>query len=333
MINMVVGLLFFVILAGGGWLVMSRALGLTVKGEPRLRNVRYQVWHPSSPGVRILVRPGPLRRMGLVHSDFATSGEMRRYHRDHRNNLMAVGSPSRAFNSGDKVTKDGRIIEGPTIEEQNRKLEHEMGIGPFAGREDYCDLSKKRTDGKYPCGHEHHVDIDMELTQTGKPAPKPETTRIPFPAFEGDSGERPKVDPNTVRWADAKSLERAEELAHEGRIDSYCLGGHDHVEIRSLQGTVRRVCDRRQGHRGPPPGPRPSFAKLYEANLEKVRKNAMPPVIMGERIGDTSITYYNKAEEADRAMRLYQAGVVDRATATRIARGGSDHRPLPGRPL
>ena len=42
-----------------------------------------ECWHPDSPGTRLIVRPGLLRRLGLVRSEFATLGEVRGYYRDH----------------------------------------------------------------------------------------------------------------------------------------------------------------------------------------------------------------------------------------------------------
>lgn len=35
------------------------------------------LWHPNSPGVKVLVRKCWLRRMGIVRSPFATLGEMK----------------------------------------------------------------------------------------------------------------------------------------------------------------------------------------------------------------------------------------------------------------
>lgn len=38
----------------------------------------YVLWHPDSPGVRVLVRrPSLLRRAGIIRSAFATLGETR----------------------------------------------------------------------------------------------------------------------------------------------------------------------------------------------------------------------------------------------------------------
>lgn len=52
-----------------------------------------------------------------------------------------------------------------SVEEQNRKLEHRMGIGPFAGKEDWCDLTECKG------GRDHfHADVDEE-TRTGRPVP------------------------------------------------------------------------------------------------------------------------------------------------------------------
>lgn len=38
------------------------------------------LWHPDSPGVRIRVHPGPLRRYGVVRSPFASLYEVLRYY-------------------------------------------------------------------------------------------------------------------------------------------------------------------------------------------------------------------------------------------------------------
>lgn len=40
-----------------------------------------RLWHPDSPGGRVEVLPGLLRRLGIVRSDFATLAEMRRTHK------------------------------------------------------------------------------------------------------------------------------------------------------------------------------------------------------------------------------------------------------------
>lgn len=34
-----------------------------------------RLWHPESPGSRVIVRPSFLRRCGIVRSEFATLGE------------------------------------------------------------------------------------------------------------------------------------------------------------------------------------------------------------------------------------------------------------------
>lgn len=39
------------------------------------------LWHPDSPGLHVTVRPCLLRRLGLLRSPFATSGEIRGWHR------------------------------------------------------------------------------------------------------------------------------------------------------------------------------------------------------------------------------------------------------------
>jgi len=43
-----------------------------------------ELWHPDSPGVRVIVRPGLLRRIRLNRSVFATLGECIRADRDRR---------------------------------------------------------------------------------------------------------------------------------------------------------------------------------------------------------------------------------------------------------
>lgn len=43
----------------------------------------YTLWHPESPGVRLVVRrPSLLRRAGINRSPFATMGEARNKHTD-----------------------------------------------------------------------------------------------------------------------------------------------------------------------------------------------------------------------------------------------------------
>ena len=41
----------------------------------------YVLWHPDSPGTRVWVIPGILRRLGLRRSEFATSREVAQFHR------------------------------------------------------------------------------------------------------------------------------------------------------------------------------------------------------------------------------------------------------------
>lgn len=41
-----------------------------------------ECWHPDAPGTRLTIRPGWLRRLGLVRSPFATLGEVQRYWRE-----------------------------------------------------------------------------------------------------------------------------------------------------------------------------------------------------------------------------------------------------------
>lgn len=40
------------------------------------------LWHDDSPGTKFVTRPGWLRRLGIVRSPFATSGETRRHYRE-----------------------------------------------------------------------------------------------------------------------------------------------------------------------------------------------------------------------------------------------------------
>ncbi len=42
------------------------------------------LWHDDSPGTKFVTRPGLLRRLGLVRSEFATTGETRRHYREMR---------------------------------------------------------------------------------------------------------------------------------------------------------------------------------------------------------------------------------------------------------
>lgn len=43
----------------------------------------YTLWHPDSPGVRLVVRrPSLLRRAGIIRSPFATLGEATNKHTD-----------------------------------------------------------------------------------------------------------------------------------------------------------------------------------------------------------------------------------------------------------
>lgn len=55
-----------------------------------------------------------------------------------------------------------RILDADEV----REVEHKLGVGPFAGRENYCDLTK--------CTSQNHTheDVDSE-TMTGKAVPKP----------------------------------------------------------------------------------------------------------------------------------------------------------------
>lgn len=41
-----------------------------------------ELWHPCSPGGRVVVRPCLRRRLGLVRSEFATLGEVLAMYRD-----------------------------------------------------------------------------------------------------------------------------------------------------------------------------------------------------------------------------------------------------------
>lgn len=41
-----------------------------------LEDGRLELWHPDSPGVRVRIQPGRLRRWGWRRSEFATLGEV-----------------------------------------------------------------------------------------------------------------------------------------------------------------------------------------------------------------------------------------------------------------
>jgi len=43
-----------------------------------------ELWHPESPGIRVLVKPCLLRRLGIIHSPFATLGEVLAMYRAQR---------------------------------------------------------------------------------------------------------------------------------------------------------------------------------------------------------------------------------------------------------
>lgn len=43
---------------------------------------KVMLWHPESPGVRVIVRPSFWRRIGIVRSEFATYGEVLRMYRE-----------------------------------------------------------------------------------------------------------------------------------------------------------------------------------------------------------------------------------------------------------
>jgi len=40
------------------------------------------LWHPDSPGMRVMVKPSLLRRFGIVRAPFATLGEVIRHYRE-----------------------------------------------------------------------------------------------------------------------------------------------------------------------------------------------------------------------------------------------------------
>lgn len=50
------------------------------------------LWHPDSPGVKVIVRPCLLRRLGVVRSEFATLGEVLTMHRDRERRLAPPGT-------------------------------------------------------------------------------------------------------------------------------------------------------------------------------------------------------------------------------------------------
>lgn len=149
-----------------------------------------------------------------------------------------------------------------------REAEHEMGIGPFRGREDYCDL-EKCTDPK-----DHiHEDIDEE-TQTGRraPIPKPEPAAPPQAIARG------------VRERRAVPCESPD---------------HEHEEILSAQGVlIRRICDTR--HQDKLSGTHADFADLaYQAEVAVRQMTAVPSRILGPSDG-SSITYANHVHERER---------------------------------
>lgn len=43
-----------------------------------------ECWHPDSPGVRMIIRPGLLRRLGVNRSQFATTSEVLRKYKQGR---------------------------------------------------------------------------------------------------------------------------------------------------------------------------------------------------------------------------------------------------------
>lgn len=59
-----------------------------------------EVWHPESPGVRVVVRPDWLRRLGLRRSPFASLEEILGWHED------------RARNQGYQITARRRLSHG-----------------------------------------------------------------------------------------------------------------------------------------------------------------------------------------------------------------------------
>lgn len=44
--------------------------------------LRIELWHPDSPGSRVIVRPCWLRRLGVIRSVFATTGEVLRMYKE-----------------------------------------------------------------------------------------------------------------------------------------------------------------------------------------------------------------------------------------------------------
>lgn len=103
-----------------------------------------------------------------------------------------------------------------------RELEHKLGVGPYAGREDYCDLTK--------CTSQNHAheDVDSE-TMTGKAVPKPPgnfgAKRFLFAenpetvvAKSYEPGQLPDVTPFAVKekTMDGLTLAEAERLIMAG---------------------------------------------------------------------------------------------------------------------
>lgn len=216
---------------------------------------RQELWHPESPGVRVTVQPGLPRRLGLVREPFATSREMKSVYKMNARR----GDPRRAAQE--------RVLSADEV----RKLEREMGVGPFAGKENWCDPAEQ-------CYHRDHGPIDEE-TGLWKVIPaKPDRFLLPdikepLVAKEYKPGQLPEVVDIGVKEVGLKELtvdqatkmiqagilprrvlaellgERPDpqpnRVTHSSYTYDYCSSSlHDHTEIMSLQGPVRRICNR-----------------------------------------------------------------------------------------
>jgi len=53
----------------------------TPRTSPFLSGKPVLLWHPESPGMRVLVKPSFLRRLGLIRAPFATLGEVIRHYK------------------------------------------------------------------------------------------------------------------------------------------------------------------------------------------------------------------------------------------------------------
>lgn len=153
--------------------------------------------------------------------------------------------------------QDSRVQLAKSI----RKLEHKQGIGPFMGREDYCDLAE--------CSGEVHDHEDVcKVTNTGKAVARPE----PSP-----SGRKGLV---------LNSRTYTEETIRQMRGRACRDGSHDHEEIWTTDRLVRVICRER-----------PDFESQMRADEIALRMtSAMPSMILS---GGSSIRYSNTQHDLD----------------------------------